>query len=162
MPKTDVLWDTTTQLCKLLEDIVATEAGALVTHEMPHQQIGSEGSGINVHLYAVTPDSNFRHQQRLPRHEQAPILPLRLRYFVSSFGPETSARQRLLGKALGCLYGRDYLFDEAPFPERERTSITLVQEDIEVMNEVWGMPMKPRPLGMIYEIGPVFLESEED
>jgi hypothetical protein len=127
-----------------------------VTTGPPQADRADDAVGVDVHLYQVRPDDAYRRRAPVtPDPSLKPALPLRLRYFVSAFGPDGEARQSLLGAVMRALYLEPQLDPEA------RVEATLVTVDLDELQHIWGEVPKPRTLGIVYDVGTVLMSAEE-
>ena len=169
----------------LLEPAMDIVPGARVSTVRP-DRLGKDGKmtrGLNIYLYRVTPNSQFRNIDMPMRdsdggYTRAPIMAVDLHYLMSAYGDETMLEpQILLGATVARLHEHTVLHrniiqqgvessnnivDGSDLDEqRPKVKILMDNLSTEDLSKIWSVLFQtPYQLSSAYVLGPVFLHSE--
>ena len=170
----------------LLTPSVRLVPGAQVTTVRPDSLgSGKMTRGVNLYLYRLTPNSNFRNVDVPTRRSdgsvaEKPTLVVDLHFLISTFGDEAKLESQLLMGAVvarmheapilsssmieealqanGDIVEGSDLSDQKPKPRMILEAMTD-----EELSRIWGVLYQvPYQLTVAYRVGPVFLESDID
>lgn len=169
----------------LLEPAMDIVPGARVSTVRP-DRLGKDGKmtrGLNIYLYRVTPNSQFRNIDMPMRSSdggylRAPIMAVDLHYLMSAYGDETMLEpQILLGAAVARLHEHTVLHRniiqqgvessasivEGSDLDEQRPKVKILMDNLstEDLSKIWSVLFQtPYQLSSAYVLGPVFLHSD--
>lgn len=159
--------------------------GARVSTVRP-DRLGKDGKmtrGLNIYLYRVTPNAQFRNIDMPMRDssggfERAPIMAVDLHYIMSAYGDETMLEpQILLAASISRLHehsvltanfiqqgvesGANIVEDSDLEDQRPRVKILMDNLSTEDLSKIWSVLFQtPYQLSSAYVLGPVLLHSD--
>ncbi len=170
----------------LLTPAIRLVPGAQVTTVRP-DSLGTSNMtrGVNLYLYRVTPNPNYRNIDLPTRRADGsiadkPTQVVDLHFLVSTFGDETKLESQLLMGAVisrmhevGILSGalmqeaieaNDFIVDGSDLSEQKpRPRVIMEAMNDEELSRIWGVLYQvPYQLTTAYRVGPIFLESDLD
>ena len=169
----------------LLEPAMDIVPGARVSTVRP-DRLGKDGKmtrGLNIYLYRVSPNSQFRNVDMPMRNNdggylRAPIMAVDLHYLVSAYGDETMLEpQILLGSAVARLHEHTVLHRnmiqqgiesssnivEGSDLDEQRPKVKILMDNLstEDLSKIWSVLFQtPYQLSSAYVLGPIFLHSD--
>jgi hypothetical protein len=169
----------------LLEPAMDIVPGARVSTVRP-DRLGKDGKmtrGVNIYLYRVTPNAQFRNVDMPMRNSdggylRAPIMAVDLHYLISAFGDETTLEpQILLGATVARMHEHSILHRniiqqgmessasivEGSDLDEQRPKVKILMDNLstEDLSKIWSVLFQtPYQLSSAYVLGPVFLHSD--
>jgi hypothetical protein len=159
--------------------------GAVVSTVRPDKmaQGGKMTRGLNIYLYRVTPNTQFRNVDMPLRSsdgafQQAPIIAVDMHYLISAYGDETMLEpQILLGAAVARLHEHTTLGQELVedgietsahivegsdlADQQPRVKIYMENLSTEDLSKIWSVLFQTSySLSGSYVLGPVFLHTD--
>ena len=169
----------------LLEPAMDIVPGARVSTVRP-DRLGKDGKmtrGLNIYLYRVTPNSQFRNIDMPMRdssggYMRAPIMAVDLHYLMSAYGDETLLEpQILLGATVARLHEHTVLHRniiqqgvessghivEGSDLDEQSPKVKILMDNLstEDLSKIWSVLFQtPYQLSSAYVLGPIFLHSD--
>lgn len=169
----------------LLEPAMDIVPGARVSTVRP-DRLGKDGKmtrGLNIYLYRVTPNSQFRNVDMPMRdssggYVRAPIMAVDLHYLMSAYGDETLLEpQILLGATVARLHEHTVLHRniiqqgvessghivEGSDLDEQSPKVKILMDNLstEDLSKIWSVLFQtPYQLSSAYVLGPIFLHSD--